>query len=99
MSSIERIVRCNLATDMARLHAPYRESLAFLFPKTGKFVDTVLGACCTRAVQFHGTDGFHFNNLYSFDAIEEQWKGLAEWTESTASAIVASTLSRRDDDR
>jgi len=84
---IERIVRCNLATDMARLHAPYRESLAFLFPKTGKFVDPVLELAASAPFNSHGTDGFHFNNLYSYSAIEEVWGELSEWVESNARSI------------
>jgi hypothetical protein len=87
---IEQIVRCNLATDMARLHAPYREPLAFLFPKTGKFVEPTLDLAAKAQFNSHGTDGFHFNNLYSFNAIDEQWQGLTKWMESTASTIVAS---------
>src|SRR5688572_13568119 len=76
---IERVVRCNLATDMARLDAPYRETLAFLFPKTGKFVDPIMELAGAAPFNSHGTDGFHFNNLYSFDAIEKQWDEFAAW--------------------
>jgi hypothetical protein len=84
---IEQIVRCNLATDMARLRTVYCRTLCFFYPKTGRFVDPVLGLASTARFNSHGTDGFHFNNLYSFDVIERHWSGLAEWVEANARSI------------
>ncbi len=88
---IERVVRCNLATDMARLRSFYRESLAVLFPETGRFVEPVLDLTRTAPFNSHGTDGFHFNNLYSYSAIEQTWRALGVWADSAASAISASS--------
>lgn len=84
---IERVVRCNLGTDLARLNAPYRETLAFLFPKTGKFVDPILGLAATAPFNSHGTNGFHFNNLYSFAAIEKTWRELSDWVDANVQTI------------
>ncbi|HET9888336.1 MAG TPA: hypothetical protein VFR10_12590 [bacterium] len=89
---IEQIVRCNVATDMARLHAPYREPLALLFPRTGKYVDPILQLGATARFNSHGTDGFHFNNLYSFAAIEKQCNDLSAWVETTADSICRSSV-------
>ena len=97
---IERVVRCNLATDVARLHAPYRETLAFLYPKTGKYVDPILELAAPAPFNSHGTDGFHFNNLYSFAAIEKQWCQFAEWVDESARVISDSpgTFAKPTDD-
>ncbi len=88
---IERVVRNNLATDMARLQSFYRESLAFVFPKTGRYVDPVLELAETATFNSHGTDGFHFNHLYSFSAIDQTWRFLGDWVDSAATAIAASS--------
>jgi hypothetical protein len=74
---------------MARLRTFYRESLAFLFPKTGNYVDPVLDLAADASFNDHGTAGFHFNDLYSFSAIESRWAAFEAWADSAAASIGA----------
>lgn len=86
-NAIARVVDCNVATDFARLSLVTRGATVITFAEAGDWVPVVSALGETAPFSPRSTAGFHFNSLYSFSDIEERWRELGVWVDTTARTL------------
>ncbi len=79
--AIERVIEANIATDIARVPGPWQYALWPTMPKIADFVPLVREMAEHTPREDRGTLAFHFNSLYSFDAVASDWADMDTWLE------------------
>jgi hypothetical protein len=88
-AAITRVTDCNVATDFARLSVMSRGAMMLLFPTASDQIPAVRDLAETAPFSPRASVGFHFNSLYSFDAIEIRWRDLGAWVDETAARLAS----------
>jgi hypothetical protein len=81
--AIDVVTDCNIATDGA-----WSSLVREAFPQSENYVDLVLLYADTFPPNQAMTDGFHFDDLFTYDAIAARWAALEAWRQD----LVASTI-------
>lgn len=88
--TIDRVVTYNVGTDIGRLPSHSRVALQLIFPDAVAETADIRRVAATAPFNPATTKGFHFNSLYTFDAIAEYWENLDHWV-SDQCEYIAST--------
>jgi len=87
--AIDRVTTYNVGTDIGRLPGHSRVALQFLFPDAVAETAEIRRIAATAPFNPATTKGFHFNSLYTFDAITEYWENLDRWVSSQCESIAS----------
>jgi hypothetical protein len=80
-AQVEEVCRYSTATDLVKLPGWTLGMVECLFPNAGKRIPLVREMAETAPFSPKTSSGFHFNDLYSFSAIETRWKQLEAWVD------------------
>src|SRR6266705_1334729 len=92
-AAIDKVVDCNIATDLIA------SDFSFFFPHASGEKDSVQALANTFPPNTKGTNGFHFDDLFSYDDIKKRMQDMDSWMNQQIALLVAAGWGEGQDEK